>query len=131
MMKSSSSIPRVGCSLDTVQDFWIKLAIKLRMHLWEISILSQNNDIIRPTKIVNRADKNQPHFQKTKYFKNQSFQKNSLIKVGLLIKYSSQNFFSERFNQLQTLKNDFESMNFAIFDEVVHNFGKSEDVIIQ
>ena len=27
-------------------------------------------------------------------------------------------------------KKDFESQNFAIFDKVVHNFGKSEDVII-
>ena len=36
MMKSSSSIPRVGCSLDTVQDFLIKLGIKPGMHLWEI-----------------------------------------------------------------------------------------------
>ena len=38
--------------------------------------------------------------------------------------------FLERFNQFLTLKNDFESTNFAIFDKVVHNFGKSEDVII-
>ena len=36
----------------------------------------------------------------------------------------------ERCHWFLMLKNDFESMNFAIFDEVVHNFGKSEDVII-
>ena len=40
-------------------------------------------------------------------------------------------FFSERFDQFQTLENDFESTIFAIFAEVVHNFGKSDDVIIQ
>ena len=28
------------------------------------------------------------------------------------------------------LKTDFESMNFAIFEEVVHNFGKSDDDMI-
>ena len=29
------------------------------------------------------------------------------------------------------LKNDFESMNFAIFDQVVHNFGGFHDDMIQ
>ena len=29
------------------------------------------------------------------------------------------------------LKNDFENMNFAIFEEVVHNFGRSDDDMIQ
>mgnify|MGYP007048346288 CR=1 FL=1 len=28
------------------------------------------------------------------------------------------------------LKNDFESTNFANFDEVVHNFGRSDDDMI-
>ena len=28
------------------------------------------------------------------------------------------------------LKNDFESMNFVIFEEVVHDFGKSDDGMI-
>ena len=28
------------------------------------------------------------------------------------------------------LKNDFEITNFAIFEEVVHNFGKSDDDMI-
>ena len=44
--------------LDTVQDFLIKLGIKLCMHLWEMSIFSLINVIFRPTKIMNRADKN-------------------------------------------------------------------------
>ena len=48
--------------LDTVQDFLIKLGIKPHMHLWKINILSLNNVIVRPTKIMNRADKNWAHF---------------------------------------------------------------------
>ena len=36
-----------------------------------------------------------------------------------------------RFNQFLTLKNDFEIQNFGIFDKVVHNFSKSDDVIIE
>ena len=83
--------------LETVQDFLIKLGIKPRMHVWEISIFSLNNVIVRPTKIMNRADKNWAHFQKTKYFKIQSFRKISFIKVDLLVKYSSEKKKSERF----------------------------------
>ena len=49
-------------TVDTVQDFLIKLGIKPCMHLWEISILSLNNVIVRPTKIMNRADINWAHF---------------------------------------------------------------------
>ena len=76
--------------LDTVQNFLIKLGIKPRKHLWEISIFSLNNIIVRPAKIMNRADKNWAHCQKRKQFKNQSFQKISFIKVDLLVKYSLQ-----------------------------------------
>ena len=75
---------------NTVQDFLIKLGIKPGMHLWEISIYILNSVIIRTTKIMNRADKNWAQFWKTKYFKNQSFQKISFIKVDILVKYSSQ-----------------------------------------
>ena len=54
-----------------------------------------------------------------------------LVKVGLLVQYSSQKFFLERFDQFSTLKNDFENQNFEMFEvEVVHNFGKSEGDII-
>ena len=55
-------LPMYTQALDTVQDFLIKLGIKPHMHLWEISILSLNNVIVRPTKIMNRADKNWAHF---------------------------------------------------------------------
>ena len=33
-------------------------------------------------------------------------------------------------NQFLTQKNDFETMNFDMFERVVHNFGKSDDDII-
>ena len=47
-------------TVDTVQDFLIKFGIKPRMHLWEISIFSLNN--IKPTKIMNTADKKWARF---------------------------------------------------------------------
>ena len=44
-------------TLESVQDFLIKLGIKPLMHLVEISTFSLNNVILRLTKIMNRADK--------------------------------------------------------------------------
>ena len=52
----------------------------------------------------------------------------SFIKVDLLVKYSSQKKKSERFGWFLMPKN--ESTNFANFEDVVHNFGKSDDDII-
>ena len=49
-------------TLESVQDFLIKLDIKPPMHLLEISTFSLNNVIVRLTKIMNRADKNWAHF---------------------------------------------------------------------
>ena len=112
--------------------FLIKLDIKPLMHLVENSIFSLNNVIVRPTKIMNRVDKNWAHFQKLQYIKNQNFQKTFSIKVGLLVQYFSKNFSLERFDQFSTLKNDFKKpQNFEMFQEVVHNFGKSDGYIIQ
>ena len=45
------------CTLESVQDFLINLGIKPRMHIWEISILSLNNDLGRFTKIMNNLVK--------------------------------------------------------------------------
>ena len=39
-------------AIDTIQDFLRKLGMKPYMHLVEISILSENNVIVRPTKII-------------------------------------------------------------------------------
>ena len=36
----------------------------------------------------------------------------------------------ERFNQFSTLENDLENQNFKMFEEIVHNFGKSDHDII-
>ena len=48
--------------LESVQDFLIKSDIKPCMHLVEIIIFSLNLVIVRPTKIMNRADKNWAQF---------------------------------------------------------------------
>ena len=80
---------------------------------------------------MNRDDKNWAHFQKTKYFKNQRFQKISFIKVDLLVKYFSQKKKFRKICLIFDAKNDFESTNFANFEEVVHNFGRSDDDMIQ
>ena len=46
----------------TVQDFLIKLGVKPRMHLLEIDIFWLYHVIVRPTKIMNRANKCWAHF---------------------------------------------------------------------
>ena len=43
----------VAASKESFQDFLIKLDMKPRMHLVEISIFSQNNVTVRLTKIMN------------------------------------------------------------------------------
>ena len=48
----------IGSLLDTVQDFFNRLGMKPCIHLVEISIYLLYHVIIRPTKIMNRADKN-------------------------------------------------------------------------
>ena len=55
---------------------------------WKSSYFSLYHVIVRPNKIMNRANKN--------------------------------------WAQFLTQKNDFESTNFEMFEEVVHNFGKSD-----
>ena len=60
--QSKMYVAKKVVALDTVQDFLIKLGIKSHMHLWEITILLLNSVIIRPTKIMNRVDKNCAHF---------------------------------------------------------------------
>ena len=73
---------------------------------------------------MNRADKNWAYFQEIKYFKN-------FINTSWS---PNQVFFTEkmeRCDQFQTLKNDFETQNCEMFDKVVHNYGKPDEVIIQ
>ena len=99
------------------------------MHLVEISIFSLNIVIVRPTKIMNRAKKFRHNFRKWSILKNKIF-KIFLIKVGLLAQCSSYIFFLEIFYQYFSQKNDFESTNFEMFEEDVHNFGKSDNNMI-
>ena len=62
-----------------------------------------------PTKVMNRADRNWAHFQKIKYFKNQSYSKTwSLNQIFLKQK---------KREKTQSLKNDFENQNFEIFQD--------------
>ena len=49
--------------------------MKPYMLLVEIIIFSLYNVIVRPIKIMKRADKNWARFEKINYFKNKSFQK--------------------------------------------------------
>ena len=62
VLRNDAALLSFSRALDTVQDFLIKLGIKPRLHIGEISIFSLNNVIVRPTKIMNRADKNWAHF---------------------------------------------------------------------
>ena len=48
--------------VESFQDFLFDLDMKPCMLLEKISIFSQNNVTVRPTKIMNRADKNWAHF---------------------------------------------------------------------
>ena len=60
----------------------------------------------------------------------QTFQNISLIKVRLLIKYSSQKFFFGKIWPILDTEKWLWNSEFEIVDKVVHNFGKSDDVII-
>ena len=55
-------MPVCECTIDTVQDFLIESDMKPLMCLVEVSIFSQYNVTVTPTKIMNRANKNWAHF---------------------------------------------------------------------
>ena len=57
-MAWSKVFPGHRPTVESVQDFLIKLDMKPCMHLVETSIFLPNPVIVRPTKIMNRADKN-------------------------------------------------------------------------
>ena len=117
------------CALDTDQDFMIKLGIKPCMHLWEISILSLNIVIIRPTKIMNRATKVRHIFRKqsTLNFKNfKKFYFKELISLSNILHRKKIRKIRLIFDAEKWL----ESTNFANLEEVVHNFGRFDDDMI-
>ena len=67
--------------------------------------------------------------------KNKVFEKSKLSKTFFSENWSPIPIFFkekklERLNQFSTLNNDFENQNFEMFEEVVHNFGKSDSDII-
>ena len=62
MVNNGQNLVKAAYELDTVQDFLIELDMNHVWHLVEISIFSLNNVTVRPTKIMNRADKNWAHF---------------------------------------------------------------------
>ena len=62
MLDKTSELKPKTLTLDTVQDFLILLGIKPHMHLMEIGIFSLYHVIVKPTKIMNRANKNWAHF---------------------------------------------------------------------
>ena len=66
-------------------------------------------------------------FLEIKYPKNQNCQK---IIYNSWSNILHRFFFTERFDQFLTQKNDFEGTNFEMFEEVVHNFGKSDNDMI-
>ena len=109
-------------SLESVQDFLIKLDMKPWMHLVGISIFSLNLVIVLLTKIMKKANKNWAYFQKIKYLKNQNFQKHFLVFQSNIF----HRFFF--FGDIQPILN---TRNYEIFDNGVHNFGKPDEVIIQ
>ena len=68
--------------VESVQDFLIKLDIKPQMHLLEISIFSQNNDLVRLTKIMNNLVKDLKILSFKVIFKLvESFQKKFLWRI--------------------------------------------------
>ena len=83
---------------------------------------------------MNRGDKNWAHFQKIKYFKNQNFQKHFTKSLSPSLVFYKEFFFGKIqsfFNNEKVLKNDFENQNLEMFEEVVHNFGKSDGNVVQ
>ena len=52
-----------------------------------------------------------------------------LIKGGFLVQYLSQKFFA-KIQPISNIENDFESQNFEIFKQIVHNFVKADSDII-
>ena len=132
MMVSSvdSILPdgKAGYRVESVQDFLIKLDMKPysgNKHSFNKSCHRQSYQNYEQS-----WQKLDTTLKQSTYLKNQNFQKTFLLKVGLLVKYPSEKFFLERFDQFLTKKNDFESTNFEMFEEDVHNFGKSDDDMI-
>ena len=62
-LRRQAAVAVLSCRIETVQYILIKLDMKPRMHSGNKPFLL-NNVTIRPTKIINRADKNWAHFSR-------------------------------------------------------------------
>ena len=76
--------------LESVQDFFIKLGMKPHTHLVKINIFLLKNVTFRPTKIINRANKNWVHSKFPKKLFHKSWSPSPIFFTE---------FFFERFNQ--------------------------------
>ena len=97
------------------------------MHLVEISIFSLNN-VTALSDLTNYEQSRQKlgTFLENKVFKKSKFSKTFFIKSWS----SSPIFFKEiLFGKIRLIFNT-ENQNFEMFEEVVHNFGKSDGDII-
>ena len=65
-----------------------------------------------------------------RFLENKVLEKSKFSKDFINTNILHRNFFLERFDQLLTQKNDFESTNLEMFEDVVHNFEKSGDDMI-
>ena len=113
-------------ALESVQDFLIKLDMKTRMHLVEISIFAKS---CHGQTYQNYEQSRQ---KLDSILGNKVLWKSKFSETFLNTSWSpSQIFFNENFFWKDlTQKNGFESTNFEMFKEVVHNFGKSDDDMI-
>ena len=81
---------------------------------------------------MNRDDKNWAQFQEIKYQKKSKILKEFFNKSWSPSQiFFIDNLFLEKFDQFLTQKNYYESTNLEMFEEVVHNFGKSDDTMIK
>ena len=125
----SSFINQGNALVDEFQDFLIKLGIKPRMHILEISIFSLNNVIVKPTKIMNNflKDGKTPTFKVI--FQHQKSMESFWFFLWRIldqdIKFWKQNFLKTLiFKELCFLK------MCPIFVGSVHNFGRSDNGMI-
>ena len=152
-LEGSNDLP---LSLDIVQDFFWELDMKPHIYLLEISIISLYYVIVRPTKLWTTSG-TIAKFWHSKTFlvlkisgiflisfsmKLDTFLYNKVLSLKVKLpkhfNYKSWSpcliFFtekkSERFHWFLILKNEFECTNFAIFEKVAHDFGRSDDDMI-
>ena len=148
-LEGSNDLP---LSLDIVQDFFCELDIKPYIHFLEISIVLLYHVIVRITKIMNNlrkdckiltfkvifSDTNQENLSDFFSMKLDTFLYKKVlsfkVKFSKNFNYTSWSpcliFFTKK-NQKDSTKNDFECQNFAIFPDVVHNYDRSDDFMIQ